>query len=170
MSSYMINDETLISVVEADPMDALVLAPKLRENDKIEVTAMGNTPFGALMGAFDLPNSKVFSIIEAKEDQDFTKVIAMFGCSDSVEVPKYGVPWMLASKELEQYPRPFLKYCKDWINDIQQDYEVLYNMVHCKNAQGMRWLQWCGFDIKTQRTYGAGGEDFYLFIRENKHV
>jgi|TARA_B100000497_G_C7694019_1_gene422994 hypothetical protein len=170
MNTYMIDDTTIISVVQADPMDALVLAPRLRQPDVIEVTAMGTTPFKALMQSFELPNSEVYTILETKAETQESKVIAMFGVADSVEVPEYGVPWMLASRDLEDYSRPFLRYCKDWITKIENKYDVLYNMVHCQNAQGMRWLQWCGFDIKTSRTYGAGGEDFYLFIREKNNV
>ena len=170
MNTYMIDDTTIISVVQADPMDALVLAPRLRKPDVVEVTAMGSTPFKALMQSFELPNAEVYTILETKSETQESKVIAMFGVADSVEVPEYGVPWMLASRDLEDYSRPFLRYCKDWITKIENKYDVLYNMVHCKNAQGMRWLQWCGFDIKTSRTYGAGGEDFYLFIREKNNV
>lgn len=166
----MIDDNTLVSVVTADPMDALVLAPRLRKPDVAEVTALGKTPLQALMCSFDLPNSKVYSILETQSNREYSKIIAMFGVSDSVEVPEYGVPWMLAADKLENYSRPFLRYCREWIEEIHKDYEVLYNMVHCKNNQGMRWLQWCGFEIKTQRKYGAGGENFYLFLREKKDV
>jgi hypothetical protein len=170
MNTYMIDDTTIVSIVQADPMDALVLAPRLRKPDVVEVTAMGSTPFKALMQSFELPNAEVYTILETKSETQESKVIAMFGVADSVEVPEYGVPWMLASSDLEDYSRPFLRYCKDWIDKIQDKYDVLYNMVHCQNAQGMRWLQWSGFDIKTSRTYGAGGEDFYLFIKEKKNV
>ena len=170
MNTYMIDDTTIVSIVQADPMDALVLAPRLRKPDVVEVTAMGSTPFKALMQSFELPNAEVYTILETKSETQESKVIAMFGIADSVEVPEYGVPWMLASSDLEDYSRPFLRYCKDWIDKIQDKYDVLYNMVHCQNAQGMRWLQWSGFDIKTSRTYGAGGEDFYLFIKEKKNV
>ena len=168
MNTYMIDDTTIVNIVQADPMDALVLAPRLRKPDVVEVTAMGSTPFKALMQSFELPNAEVYTILETKSETQESKVIAMFGVADSVEVPEYGVPWMLASSDLEDYSRPFLRYCKDWIKKLEDKYDVLYNMVHCKNAQGMRWLQWCGFDIKTSRTYGAGSEDFYLFIREKK--
>lgn len=170
MNTYMIDDTTIVSIVQADPMDALVLAPRLRKPDVVEVTAMGSTPFKALMQSFELPNAEVYTILETKSETQESKVIAMFGVADSVEVPEYGVPWMLASSDLEDYSRPFLRYCKDWIDKLQDKYDVLYNMVHCQNAQGMRWLQWSGFDIKTSRTYGAGGEDFYLFIKEKKNV
>ncbi len=170
MNTYMIDDTTIVNIVQADPMDALVLAPRLRKPDVVEVTAMGSTPFKALMQSFELPNAEVYTILETKSETQESKVIAMFGVADSVEVPEYGVPWMLASSDLEDYSRPFLRYCKDWIDKLQDKYDVLYNMVHCQNAQGMRWLQWSGFDIKTSRTYGAGGEDFYLFIKEKKNV
>ena len=118
MNTYMIDDTTIVSVVEADPMDALVLAPRLRKPDLIEVTAMGHTPFKALMQSFELPNSQVYSILETKAETQQSKVIAMFGVADSVEVPEYGVPWMLASNELEEYSRPFLRYCRGWIKKL----------------------------------------------------
>jgi hypothetical protein len=165
----------ILAVVPADPMDALTLAPRMREPDKVEVTALGHTPFNALMSSFDQKDAEVFSVVEVPDEheeddeilEDYQpKVIAMFGVSTSEDGNNYGVPWMLASPELEQHSKQFLRHCRTWIDRLQDKYEVLYNLVHCENAQGMRWLQWCGFEIKTQRTYGQGGENFYLFIRE----
>lgn len=172
-TSYTIDKSTIINVVKADPMDALSLSNRLREHDKIEVKAMGSTPLKSLMKSFDLPESETYAVIETKFKVKGDKMyplisipIAMFGVNKCPHEEGYGVAWMLASKDLEKYSKPFLRYCRDWVEQIQQKYKVLYNLVHCNNAQGMRWLQWCGFDIKTSKKYGVGGEDFYLFIRE----
>ena len=161
----------LLNVVPADPMDALQLAPRLRDGDKAEVRAMGHTPFNALMEAFDLPDAEVFSIIEVENEDDeeaVGEVIAMFGVSTSPDAPEHGVPWMLASPQLETYSKQFLRYCRTWVDRLQERYEVLYNLVHCQNTQGLRWLQWCGFEVQTKTKYGSGGEEFYLFTRERK--
>ena len=167
MTDYTMTEDIIVSVVKGEPSDAEELAPKLREADLIEVQAQGHTALEALMNAFNkevAKNSEVYSIIEVEGEEE--NVIGMFGTCDSPYVEGYGVAWMLASPELEQYNKSFLRYCRTWVNKIHERYDVLYNLVHCKNSQGMRWLQWCGFNIKTQRTFGVGNEDFYLFIRE----
>ena len=174
-TSYTIDKFTILNVVNAEPMDALSLSDRLREHDLLEVQSMGKTPLQSLMSAFELIDSEVYSIIEIKFKEEKgnvvfkeSKVIAMFGVNQCPHLSNYGVAWMLSSCDLEKYSKPFLRYCRKWIQKIQQKYEVLYNLVHCQNAQGIRWLQWCGFDIKTSKTYGVNGEDFYLFIREKK--
>ena len=152
----------MVIVDEADLDNVHELAPKLREADLLEVTLLGLTPHESLIKGLD---GKSYSITEHSEDKE-PSVMSMFGVSKCPHLQNYGVAWMLSSKELEQYHKPFLRFCRDWIEVMHEDYEILYNIVHSKNAQGMRWLQWCGFEIKTQRPFGFSGEDFYLFIRE----
>ena len=169
LTDYHMTDDIIVSVVKATEEDAHLLAPKLRDEDLVEVIAQGHQPLEALLNAFNpdvTKNSEVWSIVEIEDGKE--NVIGMFGSCDAPYdyLPNYGIAWMLSSPELEEYNKSFLRYCRKWVDTLQERYEVLYNLIHCQNSQGMRWLQWCGFEVKTQRKFGVGEEDFYLFTRE----
>ena len=124
----------------------------------------GHEPIDALLGAFGAPNTEVYSIMEDKT------IVGMFGVSDCQNGTGYGVPWLLTSASIKNISREFLRECKTWVNHLGRNYSILYNFVHVKNAPALRWLQWCGFDLKTERPYGIKKERFYLFMKEMKHV
>ncbi len=155
----------MAEVIEATKTHAVILAPRLRREDVEEIRAMnGHKPIDALMGAFKAPNSKVYTIVNGNE------IIGMFGVSDCVNGTNYGVPWMLTSSSIKSISKEFLRECRTWVDHLGEKYPVLYNFVHDKNKTAMRWLQWCGFDVKFQKPYGVKKENFYLFTKELNNV
>lgn len=153
-------------VREAHPGDAFVLAPNLKDIDCVEIEAVtGDAPLKGLLSAFDVPNSKVYSIVENDGD-----ILGMFGVGDCIHGTGYGVPFLLASHGLEKHSKEFLRHCRYWVKELEEDYSVLYNFIHTKNFVAMRWLQWCGFDVKREVEYGIGKEPFYLFMKGDGHV
>ena len=164
--SYVHNEFKMAEVITATKTHAAILAPRLRKEDVEEIRAMNNhKPIDALLGAFTAPKAEAYASVEGIE------VIGMFGVSDCQNGTDYGVPWMLTSNLIKNISKKFLRECKTWVDHLGRNYSVLYNFVHSKNKIAMRWLQWCGFDIKFQRPHGIRRETFYLFTKETKkHV
>ncbi len=151
---------------DAIPDDAYLLAPNLRNIDCLEVKAVsGHTALEGLLSSFKVPNSKVFSIV-----QNDGEILGMFGVGDCSHGTGYGVPFLLASENLEKHSKEFLRHSRKWVAELEKDYSVLYNFIHTKNFVAMRWLQWCGFDVKKQMSYGIGKEPFYLFMKGDNNV
>ena len=156
-------DKGYVRVATED--DARYLSTKLRATDINELLLSNNTkPLTALLNAFEGKNNRVYSIVF----QD--KVIGMFGICDCFYLPKYGVVWLLGSDEISKVGRQFLKECKLWVNKMHKDYNIIYNWVHPDNWKSLKWLQYCGFEIKLKQEYGINGEIFYLMMREKKDV
>lgn len=156
-----VTENLMLKVVEAHPMDAIYLAPRLRQIDELEVLSTGKTPEEALSQSFDLPKSKVFTGLDNEENP-----VLMFGSVQCPHNKDVGVIWMLATDELDNYKRQFLQECLPHIEEISNGYSHVYNLVHKTNTKSIRWLRWCGFTVDTTKIYDQGGEDFYLFSKE----
>jgi len=153
-------------VRDAVEEDAIALAPRLRDIDKLEIHAMsGNKPLEALLSHFKIKTPVHKSIV-----RNDGLILGMFGVCDCPFKTGYGVPWLLASEPLVDHSREFLKNCRKWVAEMQKPYPVLYNYIHTQNAVAMRWLQWCGFDVTKQVEFGRDKEPFYLFIKEINDV
>ena len=143
--------------------DTLELAPKIRKTDREEIRASNNSsPLKALVSAFTIENSKIYSVIKA----DDKSVIGMFGscpCGD----PDYGVAWMLSSDDLFKHTKQFIKECPHWINEMGIGYKYLYNFVDKRNWKSLKWLQYLKFEPKTEiGDYGFEKIPFLLMIKE----
>jgi hypothetical protein len=147
--------------------DAYILGPNLKGIDTLEVSACsGGSNTDGILSAFDVPNSKVYTIVDDSDNY----ILAMFGCGDCLHDSGFGVPWLLATKRLEKHSKQFLRHNRKWVQEISGEYEVLYNYIHTSNTIGQRWLSWCGFDIKTGFKHRIGGEPFYLFTKGSVDV
>lgn len=152
----------MLKLQKALHRDAINLAPKLREIDKLEVECLGHTPEAGLLSGFSLPNAVMLSAFNPNNE-----IILMCGVSDCPTNSKAGVIWMLASNEIQQHKRDILKLSKSTLILLSNNYDYVYNFVHKDNKTSIRWLQWCGFTVDKSNTYKQGGEDFYLLIKES---
>lgn len=145
--------------------DALELAPRIRKDDRAEIKASNNSsPLEALVLPFTQVNGRVYSIIGTKDEG----VIGMFGSTPTIE-PEFGVAWLLSSDNLFKHTKQFMKECPYWIKEMGKDYKYLYNFVDRRNWKSLKWLQYLGFESKSEiGEYGFGKMPFLLMIKELK--
>ena len=74
-----------------------------------------------------------------------------------------GVPWLLATDELESCARPFLRRSRKAVKEMMNGYSVLRNYVDARNTVAIRWLGWIGFKILPAEPFGADGLPFHPF-------
>lgn len=141
--------------------DVLELSQTLREADIKEILAStGEDSFSALLTSF-MRSKKAYSV-----EYD-GRCIAMFGVADSPLLPLCGVPWLLASEELVDNWRIFARESRKHVEDLQEDYAVLYNFVDARNDKAINWLKWCGFTFTRQHDeYGVAKIPFIQFERK----
>lgn len=144
-------------VREAKLMDTAYLSFNIREEDKKEIWHLARkSPQQAFMDGFHFSDFPY--VIEHN-----TKPIAMFGV---VEIsPTLGCPWMLATHDLKDIKKDFLRECKDYVDRMHDKYETLCNVVWSKNHTHIRWLNWLGFQFQEPEPMGPDKELFIPFSK-----
>ena len=145
--------------------DCNTLGPRLREADKHELkVSCGKGPVTALTLSLNASDASYVAVDEVGEP------ILMFGVVSSPQ-DFAGVPWMLGSKGIYKHTRQLQKECRQWLEVVHSDYDLLFNYVHAENPKAIRWLQWMGFTmIQLIPDFGVGKEPFYEFVKVKSHV
>lgn len=76
-------------------------------------------------------------------------------------LPPAGVPWMLATRQLPQHARPFLRESVRWLREQQDRYELLFNYVGAWHTRSIRWLDWLGFTVYPAQSVKGMDEMWY---------
>jgi len=137
--------------------DVKYLAHRLRYEDMREIYAnTGRTPYQSLYEGFfhcDL----CFTITTAN------KPVSMFGVAKhNMDI---GVIWLMATDDITNIKFPFLRECREVIEEINKHYKILWNFVDCRNELHIKWLKWCGFKFLRKINYGNNKLPFYEFVR-----
>lgn len=139
--------------------DAEILAPIMREQDRVEVyLSHGVSPKEALRLSF-LNSDENYSMVD---DED--KIIAMFGCVKQGD--KAGMPWLLGSDDIanKNHHRSFLFLTKTYVQTLKERYDYLYNYAHAENTVSLKWLEWLGFSLgKKIKNWGLNSGTFIKF-------
>lgn len=140
-------------------LDIAELAPKIREQDKIEIFhSHGMTPAEGLK--FSLERAQEANSIVS----DDGKIIGMFGVGEFT--PNIGIPWLLGTDELPKIAREFIPESRAWIDRVHAHYDVLFNFVYAGNTTSIRWLKWLGFSfIRRIDDFGVHPAPFIEFAR-----
>ena len=81
---------------------------------------------------------------------------------------------MLCSNAIEDfkkdYKKTFYKCTRQWVDDMNERYQMLFNYVDARNEVTIRWLKHLKFEFpKLIEDYGFEKIPFYLFMRV-RHV
>lgn len=141
----------MIEIVPASPAHVGRIANRMREADRLECAAMGNTPKRALrnglMTSAEVWTAKVNGVPEA-----------MFGLVITSALTGQAVPWMLGTEEIYRHPREMIRWgdatVKRWLDSTG----TLSNYVSTGNARAIRLLRRWGFEIGKEVIMFAGAE------------
>ena len=155
----------MADVYPATEADVLAIGSNLRQEDKDEAkAATGLCPEVAAWFSFYKSPTGGCWVIKNKEEDEIP--IGMFGVCDHSEYDYVGVPWMIATPELESIQYRFIRRCREWVNKLHYGYWILTNVVDERNTTHIKWLKWCGFRfIKRHERYGPYGLPFLEFVR-----
>jgi hypothetical protein len=87
------------------------------------------------------------------------KTAVIFGIGPSLE-KGLGVPWLLATEEIERHPVTFYRASKRLFPKVTEGYDRLVNWVDARNTLSLRWLAWLGFETGPPVSFGVRGLDF----------
>jgi hypothetical protein len=149
----------------ANKADAYALAGDMRPEDQAEIRAMsGQDAINALL------HGVRFSDVPLAIQDDDGSTIGLFGVVTTQQHPRVGAVWLLASPKLLKYSRRLARESRRWVETLQAQYDVLFNLVDERNTVHIRWIQWCGFTfVNRHPALGAEQRPFLEFVRI-KHV
>jgi len=157
----------------AIPPDCVEIARNLREADLMEIVAGGHSdPLRCLMDCFERTERPMTGVWNGTP-------ICLFGVSriryrffddKGKWCPRgIGAPWLLGTDEITDARWSFLKESRVWLDQIKNDYDLLWNRVHSRNTVHIRWLKWLGFQFGRDTVY-PNGEVFKDFNMKVNHV
>lgn len=141
------------------PSDINILAKTLRCNDVDELeAATGHRPLRALQESVEL--STETWVAEA----DGTPFM-IFGYAYYIEDINIGIPWMLATDEIENHKTWVARKSIEYRDKFQDMFFILTNYVDERNEKTIEWLSWLGFDFNPSEPYGPNNKPFKQFMR-----
>lgn len=96
------------------------------------------------------------------------KVVTVFGVAPASVLGGSGIPWLVATDDLEKYQFAFLRRCRNGVNAMLSVYPYLENYVDERNHVAKAWLHWLGFTIEEAAPIGIAGLNFHRFHMERK--
>ena len=147
----------MFRIIPATAEHADVIAPRMRDADRMEVlAASGRQPGPALL--------------HSMQRSDFAYTIefdgvpeTMFGCGTTDMLGRVGAPWLLGTDALERHYRHFLRGSLYWVGLMRDRYGLLRNIVDDRNEVSKRWLSWLGFSLSETIPVGYEQRPFRLF-------
>ena len=91
--------------------------------------------------------------------------VAMFGVGVTSTLDPVGVPWLLATDELETVAFSFLKKSRRMVQIMGQGFSRLENWVSNDNKLSQNWLSFCGFTLYPAENAGVENKLFRRFER-----
>jgi|ERR1041384_7671963 hypothetical protein len=139
--------------------DANKLARRLRAADLQEIKAnLGEDPLSVLQKGV-AESDPCYAVVNEEDEP-----VALFGVVPDTADADVGVVWLLASDELAEHPFFVLRNTRKWVEELQQQYRVLWNHIDARNELHIRWLQWSGFTLLRRiENFGVEQRPFYEF-------
>ena len=145
----------MIEIVPARALHVREVAGRMREADRLEViAATGRGELSALAASYRQSRFRWTALVDGRPE-------AMFGVGDLNVLTATGIPWMLATDAVERNRREFLRLSVDWRGQLLARYDVLRNVVDCRNTVSIRWLRWLGFRFSDP--FKIRGHEFLMF-------
>ena len=91
--------------------------------------------------------------------------VVIFGVNRRSSLSNVGVPWMVATDEIERAPLAIWHKSREYFERIARAFPLLENHVLAENRPSAIWLRWLGFDMQEPAPYGAFGASFIRFGR-----
>lgn len=149
----------MIELDAPTPEDLDVVLANLRGIDRIELEAGTDMPAEEVL-LFSVRNAVNMWTIR----QDGAPVI-LAGVNPVVSKVDVGIPWMVATPEIEDHPQAFAKRLVIIRDQMFLRYQTLANYAMVDNDIMVRFLEWLGFAFRGPFVT-RGDRTFQLFVGE----
>ena len=131
--------------------DGVVVLNHMRPEDKAEVVGMGHKLIHVPFGVLASEHPTFFHV-----DDEPAGIAGVVRLS-----PTEGQIWMLCTPLITTKPITFVRQAKAWLREVEQEYQLLWNLADARNHVHHKLLKHLGF--KALRTVPAGPEALPYF-------
>lgn len=128
-------------LVEVTPEHIAELVANMREEDRAEVEAIGDSPLEAI------ERSVMDSAVAGAWTVD-GEAQALFGLATPVVLGQMAMPWILTGKGVPAHRKTFFATARRIIEGWAQEYPLLVNYVDSRYKQAIRFSKHLGFEDK----------------------
>ncbi|CAN5143222.1 hypothetical protein BH10PSE12_BH10PSE12_16570 [soil metagenome] len=116
------------------------IATRMREADRIECEAMGQTPKHALRDGFMLSDAAWTALVDGRPE-------AMFGWLTTSAIGREVRPWFLGTASVYAHGRALLTLGPKYVSNLSRSSSSARNWVSATNDRAIRLLKKWGFSI-----------------------
>lgn len=143
--------------VEAE--DAAWFAARLREADRLELTAASGPDFERTLAlAVEMSKGRAFVATSAALGP-----VSLFGFAPFHMLSDKAAPWAVGTVDLRRRGRALNRYGRAYCELALRDFGLLVNYVDERHAESIRWLSRLGFDLHPPQAFGREGLPFRRF-------
>lgn len=141
-----------VEVAPATPADAAWVEANLRAADAAEMRALARGP-GEVLRCVERSRWALAARVDGTP-------ACVFGLADGAGV---GVPWLLGTDLVAQHRRVLVRHAPAYIGQMLAESGRLWNVVHARNLQAVRWLRRAGFTLHPEQPHPITGEPVQPF-------
>jgi len=137
---------------------------RIREADQSECyAAIGASAESGLLQSFAHTSEGMrWAVVSERE------TIAIFGCAATAILSQTGIPWMVGTDRVAEFPISFARGGRRYVREMLTRFSYLENWVDVRNELSIKWLKWCGFHFDDPIPYGYEQKLFYRFWMKRK--
>ncbi len=148
--------------------DARDLAPRLRQADLEEITALvTKAPLDVLVESVQR-GTETYAVVA----DDGCTILALFGIHHYMVMSELEASvWMMGAEEMKSIKTSIMRETEPILRKFHQRYPLLWNIVDTRNTVHINWLKRFGFSaIKRHERLGVEQRPFIEFVRIDPHV
>lgn len=141
------------------------IAANMRQSDVEEVRASSAIPVAEILPRSVSISSHGWIVTSDKTGEP----ILVMGAAPLV-LPRVGAAWMLGTDGIKDEAFSVARHTRRYVDEMMEDYDLLWNYIDARNEVSMRWLKRAGFRlVSAHPLHGLERRAFYSFAR-SKYV
>jgi hypothetical protein len=141
---------------QATIQDGLMVARNLRIEDRQEVEGLGHSPLHIPVGIVTSEQAISFH----NEHGDLAGVAGIVRLDNQV-----GQIWMLCTPVIQEGPQRFVRGAKRWLNEVEKEYALLWNLADARNHMHHKLLKLLGFQALQTVHVGPTNLPYYEIVK-----
>lgn len=150
-----------VSLVKANKHHAKEIARIMRTKDEAELRANGGTDPAAIARASINRSCESWAAYLGSD------LLCVFGVRAH---QGFHIIWAMTSTYVDRHQKVFYRASRVAVEHLRGKYPVMFNMIHCKYPEALRWVERLGFKLAPPDRHGPLGDLFCCAVLETRSL